>query len=46
MGLFLTILSGICWTAVYIELIRVGFRDKACGMPFWALGLNIAWEAI
>jgi len=24
----------------------VGFRDKACGMPLWALGLNIAWEAI
>lgn len=46
MELFLALVSGICWTIVYIELIRLGFRDKVCGMPFWALGLNITWEAI
>lgn len=43
-GLILVGISGICWTIVYIELIRNGFREKACGMPLFALGLNIAWE--
>ena len=42
-GLILVGISGICWTIVYIELIRNGFRDKACGMPLFALGLNIVW---
>lgn len=46
MVLFLTLLGGICWTIVYIELIRVAFRDKTYGMPFVALALNLAWEAI
>lgn len=43
-GLILVGISGICWTVVYLELIRNGFKDKACGMPLFALGLNIAWE--
>lgn len=43
-GLILVGMSGICWTIVYVELIRNGFKDKACGMPLFALGLNIAWE--
>lgn len=43
-GLILVGISGICWTIVYIELIRNGFKDKACGMPIFALGLNIFWE--
>ena len=43
-GLLLVGISGICWTIVYIELIRNGIKDKACGMPIFALGLNIAWE--
>lgn len=42
--LFLLLLSGLCWTIVYIDSIRVGFRDKSYAMPFWALSLNIAWE--
>lgn len=46
MGLFLTLMSGICWTVVYIELIRRGFKDKTYGMPLFALGLNIAWEVL
>lgn len=46
MVLFLLLLSGICWTIVYIELIRVGFKDKTYGMPVVALSLNIAWEAL
>lgn len=44
--LVLTGLSGICWTIVYIECIRLGFKQKTFGMPFWALTLNIAWEAL
>jgi len=43
-GLVLVGISGICWTIVYIELIRNGIKDKACGMPLFALGLNIVWE--
>ena len=44
MNLFLTLLSGVCWSIVYLELIRKGFRDKTCAMPLFALGLNFAWE--
>lgn len=39
-------ISGIAWTVVYIELIRLGNREKACGMPLFALALNLAWEWI
>jgi hypothetical protein len=46
MDLFLTGLSGLAWTIVYIASIRVGFRDKTYAMPIAALGLNIAWEWI
>jgi hypothetical protein len=42
----LTLLSGICWTIVYLDLINRGFRDKTCGMPFLALAFNIVWEFI
>lgn len=40
------LLSGICWTIVYIQLIVTGFKEKTYGMPFIALALNFAWEAI
>ncbi len=43
---FLMLLSGIAWSIVYIESIRVGLRDKSYAMPFWALALNIAWELL
>lgn len=46
MELFLTLLSGIGWSIVYIELIRGGFKSKTYAMPLFALGLNIAWELI
>ena len=45
-GNILVAISGIAWTIVYIELIRTGFKEKACGMPLFALTLNIAWELI
>lgn len=44
MQLVLTAASGLAWTIVYIEAIRLGFRFKTYAMPIAALGLNIAWE--
>ncbi len=44
MVMLLTVLSGIAWTIVYIDCIRVGFKQKTYAMPIAALGLNIAWE--
>jgi hypothetical protein len=41
----LTILSGLAWTIVYAESIRIGFRDEAYVMPIAALALNVAWES-
>lgn len=45
-GVFLVGISGVTWTIVYIDLIRQGFKEKACGMPLFALTLNFAWELI
>ena len=45
-GMILVVISGICWSIVYIECIRIGFREKTYCMPLFPLGLNIAWEAI
>jgi hypothetical protein len=45
-NLLLTLFSGIAWTIVYIEAIRVGLRDRSYAMPIAALALNIAWESI
>jgi hypothetical protein len=45
MSMFLTILSGVAWTIVYIESIRIGFAQKTYAIPAAALGLNIAWES-
>ena len=46
MELFLTLLSAAAWTIVYIDSIRIGFKQKTYCMPLFALGLNIAWEVI
>lgn len=46
MILFLIVVSGIAWTAVYVDAIRIGFRDRSYAIPAAALGLNFAWEAI
>ena len=43
---FLLLLSGAAWTIVYIDCIRIGFRDKTYAMPFWALAMNITWEIL
>ncbi|WP_330296975.1 transmembrane-type terpene cyclase [Streptomyces sp. NBC_00503] len=44
MDLFLTLVSGVAWTVVYAEAIRVGLRDRTYAMPVAALALNFAWE--
>lgn len=46
METFLTVLSGLGWIIVYEECIRLGFKQKTYAMPFFALGLNFAWELI
>ncbi|GHB43664.1 hypothetical protein GCM10010347_11090 [Streptomyces cirratus] len=45
MELFLTLVSGVAWTGVYAEAIRVGLRDRTYAVPAAALALNFAWEA-
>jgi hypothetical protein len=42
----LTLVSGVCWTGVYVLIILRSFRDKTYGMPFWALAFNFSWEFI
>ncbi len=44
--LLLIVISGLCWTIVYIDGIRVGLRDKSYAIPFYALALNFAWELL
>jgi hypothetical protein len=44
--LVLTIISGICWTVVYLEAIKLGLRDRTYAIPFFAIALNIAWELL
>ena len=46
MVLFLTLVSGMAWTIVYIVSIRIGFTQKTYTIPLAALALNIAWESI
>jgi hypothetical protein len=46
MALFLTLLSGMAWTIVYIVSIRIGFSQQTYAIPLAALALNIAWESI
>jgi len=44
--MLLAALSGLAWTVVYVDCIRVGFRDRTYAMPVAALALNFAWEAV
>src|SRR5262245_967038 len=46
MKIILTALSGLCWTIVYVEGIRLGLRDRSYAIPFFALALNLAWELL
>lgn len=42
----LIVASGICWSVVYVDSIRIGFKQKTYAMPLFALGLNIVWEGL
>lgn len=44
--LILTLVSGICWTIVYIDGIRLGFKHRSYAIPFYALALNFTWELL
>jgi len=44
--LIITIISGLCWTIVYVEGLRLGLKDRSYAIPFFALALNLAWEFI
>ncbi len=46
MVVFLTAVSGIAWTIVYIASIHIGLKQQTYAMPVAALALNIAWESI
>jgi hypothetical protein len=43
---FLTALSGLAWTIVYLEAVRLGLSQRTYAIPVAALALNIAWESI
>ncbi len=38
--------SGVCWSIVYVDSARTGFKQKTYCMPLFALELNICWEGI
>jgi len=42
----LALVSGVCWTLVYIEGIRLGIKDRSYAIPFYALALNLSWELL
>jgi hypothetical protein len=44
-ALALIVISGVAWTIVYMDSIRVGLRQKTYAMPVAALSLNFAWES-
>ena len=46
LSLGLSIISGVCWTTVYITAIRISFKEQTYAIPVIALSLNFAWELI
>ena len=42
--LALTLASGVAWTIVYADAIRIGFAQRTYAIPVAALMLNVAWE--
>ncbi|HET7724576.1 MAG TPA: hypothetical protein VFK68_08050 [Propionibacteriaceae bacterium] len=45
-SLVLTLVSGVAWTLVYVDAVRLGIRQRTYAMPLAAFGLNIAWEVL
>lgn len=46
METFLDLVSGLAWTIVYVDCVRVGLRQRTYAIPAAALALNFSWEAI
>lgn len=46
MVFFLELVTFIGWVITYVELARLGFRDKTYGMPIFPLALNVIWEIL
>jgi hypothetical protein len=42
----LDLVSGLAWTIVYFDCIRVGLRQGTYAIPAAALALNFSWETI
>jgi len=42
----LALVSSVCWLAVYVQALRIGFAKKVCCIPAEALALNFAWEFV
>jgi len=40
------LVTGLCWAAAYVLIIRRGFADRTYGMPIVALCANVSWEFI
>jgi hypothetical protein len=40
------LLTGLCWAATYLLIIRRGFADRTYGVPIVALCANLSWEFI
>lgn len=38
--------AGLGWLLAYIDLVRLGFKQKTYGMPVTALALNLVWELL
>ena len=45
-GKILAAISGIAWSIAYIDMIRLGLRDKTYGMPFVAMAAFYADDAV
>lgn len=43
--LLLYTVTNLLWLAIYVLIIRAGFRDRTYGMPIVALCGNFCWEA-
>lgn len=46
MGIALDVVFFVCWVAVFVMIIRRGNIDRTFGVPFVAIFVNLAWDAI
>lgn len=42
----LGVLGDLLWVAVYVLVIRQGFRERTYGIPLFAICLNFTWELV